>query len=166
MEKCCSSEQSEQTFVNMLDTLAEHFKYFVVDTLKESDWRDLFLGNNNFGIFTIKEKIPHVPLYYLLYVTHWCILFSWYNSIFYFSDERAALWQTSSFTSLSTYCLYVYIYHCLPEMNSKWNYPLLRYSVCCSYPHHFPLRLLSKLYLCFPPMNSYKVIFDSLLFLY
>ena len=58
MEKCCSSEQSEQTFVNMLDTLAEHFKYFVVDTLKESDWRDLFLGNNNFGIFTIKKKNP------------------------------------------------------------------------------------------------------------
>ena len=76
MEKCCSSEQSEQTFVNMLDTLAEHFKYFVVDTLKESDWRDLFLGNNNFGIFTMKKNptssslllVRHTLMYFFFLV--------------------------------------------------------------------------------------------------
>ena len=43
MEKCCSSEQTEETFLRMFEEFL-NFNYYVLEGLLELDWRDLFLG--------------------------------------------------------------------------------------------------------------------------
>ncbi len=51
MEKCCSDEQTSETFANMINVIAENFQFIydfvealIIDNILSADWKDIVLG--------------------------------------------------------------------------------------------------------------------------
>ena len=51
MEKCCSDEQTSETFANMINVIAENFQLIydfvealIIDNILSADWKDIVLG--------------------------------------------------------------------------------------------------------------------------
>ena len=54
MEKCCSDEQTSETFANMINVIAENFQLIydfvealIIDNILSADWKDIVLGKED-----------------------------------------------------------------------------------------------------------------------
>ena len=58
MEKCCSDEQTSETFANMINVIAENFQLIydyvealIIDNILSADWKDIVLGKEGLRFY-------------------------------------------------------------------------------------------------------------------